>query len=560
MLLGPHRTTRSPGTHPGLDVRRRRWPRRGAAGRRRTACARRLDVRRVVAEPLRGSAEQGGQGLQTKHLLGRVPNVDLSYSAEDEAFRAEIRGWLEEHLTGDFAALKGLGGPGQDHEAIEERLAWNRHLAEHGWTGVGWPAEHGGRGLSLWQQVIFHEEYARSDAPARVNHVGEELLGPTLMAFGTEEQKQRFLPEDPGRRGALGAGLLRARRRLRPGQRQDQGRRSTADEWVVDGQKVWTSNAHFSQWVFVIARTEPGSRPPPGPVVPARADRPGRRRRPADRAAHRRLGVQRGLPHRRAHRRRPGRRRARPGLGRRDGAARLRARRLDPGAARRLRPRARRPGRPGAQGTAPSTTRCCATGSPALKAELEVMRFTALRSLSRVTGGEDSSAGGGAASIFKLAWASWHKRLGEVAMDVLGAGGPAGATGAPYDLDEWQRLFLFSRADSIYGGSDEVQRNILAERVLGLPREPKGTAMTHPPTRAADPRLRPRARPARRQGRRGHRGRRCRHRRLRRPARARGGRQGGRLQRHPRAPARRGRGGAGRASSAPTGCASWSAT
>jgi alkylation response protein AidB-like acyl-CoA dehydrogenase len=110
-----------------------------------------------------------------------------------------------------------------------------------------------------------------------------------------------------------------------------------------------------------------------------------------------------------------------------------------------------------------------------LKAELEVLRFTALRSLSRVTGGQDSSAGGGAASIFKLAWASWHKRLGEVAMDVLG---PAGlvADGAPYELDAWQRLFLFSRADSIYGGSDEVQRNILAERVLGLPREPKGTA------------------------------------------------------------------------------------
>ena len=121
--------------------------------------------------------------------------MDLSYSDEDEAFRAEIRGWLEEHLTGEFAALKGLGGPGKEHEAIEERLAWNRHLAEHGWTGVGWPKEHGGRGLSLWQQVIFHEEYARADAPTRVNHLGEELLGPTLMAFGTKEQQERFLPK-----------------------------------------------------------------------------------------------------------------------------------------------------------------------------------------------------------------------------------------------------------------------------------------------------------------------------------------------------------------------------
>jgi alkylation response protein AidB-like acyl-CoA dehydrogenase len=121
--------------------------------------------------------------------------VDLSYSAEDEAFRAELRGWLEEQLTGGWADLKGLGGPGKDHEAIQERLAWNRHLAAHGWTGIGWPTEHGGRGLSLWQQVIFHEEYARADAPARVNHLGEELLGPTLMAFGTPEQQQRFLPK-----------------------------------------------------------------------------------------------------------------------------------------------------------------------------------------------------------------------------------------------------------------------------------------------------------------------------------------------------------------------------
>ncbi len=121
--------------------------------------------------------------------------MDLSFSAEDEAFRTEIREWLAEHLTGEWAELKGLGGPGRDHEMVEERLAWNRHLAAHGWTCVGWPKEYGGRGLSLWQQVIFHEEYARSNAPSRVNHLGEELLGPTLIAFGTEEQKQRFLPK-----------------------------------------------------------------------------------------------------------------------------------------------------------------------------------------------------------------------------------------------------------------------------------------------------------------------------------------------------------------------------
>src|SRR5689334_5793461 len=105
-----------------------------------------------------------------------------------------VREWLADHLTGEFADLLGAGGPGREHEAFERRLAWDRCLAEAGWTCVGWPVEHGGRGLGLNQQVIFHEEYALADAPARVNHLGEELLGPTLIKFGTSAQRQRFLP------------------------------------------------------------------------------------------------------------------------------------------------------------------------------------------------------------------------------------------------------------------------------------------------------------------------------------------------------------------------------
>lgn len=401
--------------------------------------------------------------------------MDLTYSAEDEAFRAEVRDFLEEHLRGDFAALKGLGGPGRDHEAIEERLAWNRHLAQHGWTCVGWPTEHGGRGLSLSQQVIFHEEYARSNAPARLNHLGEELLGPTLIAFGTPEQQARFLPpisaveelwaqgySEPGAGSDLANVQTRARLEDGP----------TGREWVIDGQKVWTSNAHFSQWVFVIARTEPGSQRHAGLsflLVPL--DQEGVEVRPIEqltggsefnevflsgartdadlvvgepgqgwRVAMGLLGFERGVSV----------------LGQVVGFARE------------------------LEGVVELAKANGAIDDPLLRdrladlaVELEVMRFNAMRGLSAVTGGDDSAAGGGAASIFKLVWAAWHKRLGEVAMDVLGADGLT-ARAAPYDLDEWQRLFLFARADSIYGGSDEVQRNILAERVLGLPREPKG--------------------------------------------------------------------------------------
>jgi alkylation response protein AidB-like acyl-CoA dehydrogenase len=396
--------------------------------------------------------------------------VDLRYSAEDEAFRAEIRGWLEEHLIGEWTGLKGLGGPGKEDQSFDERLAWNRLLAEHGWTGLGWPEEHGGRGLSLWQQVIFHEEYARADAPARVNHLGEELLAPTLMAFGTEAQQHRFLPR------ILAVEELWAQGYSEPGAGSDLANVQTrarldGGDWVIDGQKVWTSNAHVSQWLFLIARTEPGSQRHHGLsflLVPIEQDgvevRPieqltggsefnevfltGARTssdlvvgEPGDgwRVAMAPLGFERGVSV----------------LGQVVGFARE----LD-----------------GAVGLAKENG---AIDDPLvrdrlaqLKVELEVLRHQGLRGLSAA---DDP----GAASIFKLVWANWHKKLGEVAMDIRGLDGlmalPPSKASA-YELDDWQRLFLFSRADTIYGGSDEVQRNILAERVLGLPREPKGAA------------------------------------------------------------------------------------
>jgi alkylation response protein AidB-like acyl-CoA dehydrogenase len=118
----------------------------------------------------------------------------VRFTPQDEEFRAEVRAWPGANLDGAFAGLRGAGGPGREHERYDERLAWNRHLAAAGWTCLGWPAEFGGRGVPLARQVIFHEEYARANAPALVTVVGEELLGPTLIAFGTPEQKARFLP------------------------------------------------------------------------------------------------------------------------------------------------------------------------------------------------------------------------------------------------------------------------------------------------------------------------------------------------------------------------------
>lgn len=375
-----------------------------------------------------------------------------------EEFRTEVRSWLRTHLTGEFAALKGRGGPGREHEAFAERLAWERHMAVHGWTCVGWPVEYGGRGASTEQQIAFHEEYALADAPARVNHIGEQLLGPTLIAHGTEEQRRRFLPpiravEELWCQGYsepdAGSDLanIRTRAALVDG------------AWVVDGQKIWTSLAHASQWCFVVARTEPGSRRHAGLsylLVPM--DQPGVEVRPivqltgtsefnevffdgarAD-AAHvvgapgegwavamATLGFERGVST----------------LGQQVGFRRE------------------------LEDLAALAKRGGAMADPLIRDRLvrawiglEAMRASALRP-------------GVAPSTAKLYWARWHRDLGELAMDVRGAASllAAGVHGDPYDLDDWQRLFLFSRSDTIYAGSDEIQRTIVAERILGLPKE-----------------------------------------------------------------------------------------
>src|SRR5579875_2197671 len=112
----------------------------------------------------------------------------------EAALRESVAAWMAEHLTGEFACLKHRGGPGDEEAFPELRKAWERKLAEGGWTCVGWPEAHGGRGMSVMEQVAFQEEYARAGGPGRMGHIGEGLIGPTLIAYGTEEQKARFLP------------------------------------------------------------------------------------------------------------------------------------------------------------------------------------------------------------------------------------------------------------------------------------------------------------------------------------------------------------------------------
>jgi alkylation response protein AidB-like acyl-CoA dehydrogenase len=183
--------------------------------------------------------------------------MKLTFTAADEQFREEVADWLNDNLRDEFADIRYRGGPGDEHRFVDERKAWERRLADGRWTCIGWPDTWGGRAASIEQQVIFHEEYARAGGPGRMGHIGDTLTGPTLLAFGSEEQKAKYLP--PIRDGVAfwsqgysepGAGSDLAAIRTKAVQDE------TSGQWKITGQKVWTSLAHESDFVFVLARVD----------------------------------------------------------------------------------------------------------------------------------------------------------------------------------------------------------------------------------------------------------------------------------------------------------------
>ncbi|TWB66099.1 alkylation response protein AidB-like acyl-CoA dehydrogenase [Nitrospirillum amazonense] len=382
---------------------------------------------------------------------------------ELERFRAEAAIWLESQLAGPFRDIRGLN----NHvDLIERRRDWEQCLGAAGWSCVGWPAAYGGRDASIAQQVVFAEEYARARAPARIGHIGVELAGPTLLAFGTPAQKKRFLPDIAAGRAIWCQGYSEPNAGSDLANVRTKARRD-GERYIIDGQKIWTSMGQIADWCFVLCRTEPGSVGNKGlSFLLVNMHQPGVTVRPIRqmtgesefsevffdgalaevrdlvgaegdgwRVAMGLLGFERGVSTLAQQMQFRNELDALIELAKENGKA------ADPLIRQRL-----------AQA----------------QIGLRIMRFNALRLLANAESGQLSPEG----YTYKLYWSTWHRNLGELVMDVAGPAAEIGETAERFP--PLTTMFLMSRADTIYAGTNQIQRNIIAERALGLPREARG--------------------------------------------------------------------------------------
>ena len=403
--------------------------------------------------------------------------MDVSYPAEVESFRAQVRAVLATELPPGWP---GIGAIADREDAERFAAQWRHSLYRRGLLGITWPRQYGGRGLSRLHQVVLVEELARAGVPygEHTDLFGVKMLGSTLLRWGTPEQKARFLPRilsgadrwcqgfsEPDAGSDLAS--LATRATLQGG------------EWVIDGQKIWTSVAHRANWIFLLARTEPRARGHQGiSFLLCPLDQPGVEIRPIRQVtgdsdfnevfftgARTPADLVVGAPgegwkvamtllgHERGEEAATNPILFKAELDRLFALAAERGRDRDPLIRQRL--------------------AWC-------HARVEIMRYLGYRILTQVQNGTDLGA---AASVAKLYWSEYHVAATELALDIQGLAGlvPEGRgplravrtddPGAPNSSGSWLGAFLNARAGTIYAGTSEVQRNILAETVLGLPRE-----------------------------------------------------------------------------------------
>ena len=385
--------------------------------------------------------------------------MDLTFSPAEEAFRAELRAWLRANQPAPPAGEPSLA------EEVAFLRDWQKRLAAAGWVGLHWPREYGGRGASVIENYIFQEEMAAARAPEIVNRIGVNLVGPTLIAHGTEEQKRRFLPKilpaediwcqlfsEPGAGSDLTGLKTRAERR--------------GDGWVVNGQKVWTSYAQFARWGILLARTDPAAPKAKGisyfvcdMQAPGISVRPLRQMTGSDdfnevfledvfiphdhlvgaenagwAIANMTLAHERGTQARQF------------GLHRMLIEDLLHLARED------------------ARGRDPVLRQRIASHF----IEVEIMRLNQFRTLTRLGRG---LALGPESSFVKLFWSEMSQRMHDTFMEILGQRALCWKPDRYAVADgRFTRSWLYYRSATLFAGTSEIQRNILAERVLGLPR------------------------------------------------------------------------------------------
>jgi alkylation response protein AidB-like acyl-CoA dehydrogenase len=390
--------------------------------------------------------------------------MDFKLNPDDAAFQEEVRSWLASHRDQIEQTRKVDWEEGG--EAFERYRAWERTLAEAGLGAVAWPKEYGGRGATLMQQALFTDEYIKAKAPDRINRLGLGLLGPTLMVFGSDEQKAEHLPRilrcdeiwcqgfsEPNAGSDLAS--LRTRAEI------------DGDDFVINGQKIWTSLGRFGDWIFTLCRTDPAAPKHKGiSFILIDMHSPGVEVRPlvqidgsarfaevffSDvrvprsnlvgglnegwKVAMTTLGFERGT-----------------GLGSPAAFNRMFAEVVD------LTRREQR-------SDDPDIRRRVAQGY----IETRMFELNNQRTLSKLVKGAQI---GSEASLNKLYWSEMETRLEELGLDTLGPRAEL-AEGSP-DAEMNGALFghyLYARASMIYAGTNEIQKNIIAQRVLGLPRE-----------------------------------------------------------------------------------------
>jgi alkylation response protein AidB-like acyl-CoA dehydrogenase len=407
--------------------------------------------------------------------------MDVRYPPEAEAYREKVQAFLAEHLPANWT---GIGALPRD-EAAQFTVDWRKTLHENGLLGLSWPKEYGGAGLTPLETVVLAEEFMKAGVPmGGANDVfGIQMVGNTIIEWGTEEQKRHFLPR------ILSGEDLWCQGYSEPNAGSDLANLGCkaeldGDEWVINGQKIWTSAGHLANWIFVLARTDataakhrgitfllcpmdqPGVEVRPIKMINGDSEFNGvfftDARTPAENVigqvnggwavAMTLLGYERGeaaatMPIM-----------FRTELDRLLELAKLKGKADDPLIRQRL--------------------AWCYS-------KVEIMRFLGMRTLTQFLSGK---APGPEGSIFKVYWSEYHRIVTELSLDILGAeslvpsGRPpatafqADDPGAPNDSASWVGTFLIARAGTIYAGTSQIQKNILGEMVLGLPKEPKADA------------------------------------------------------------------------------------